>query len=90
MTDLAAVRQRAWKTRRAKYGLRGHSEKWPDMLFDMSGKEQPCLAKYELNEVEATLSLEKLMGKFPAPIQDLFQDNPVHFGSMSRSNGDVV
>lgn len=42
-------------------------EKWPEMLLDMGGKPLPCLAKHELNKADATLSLDKLAVKFPAP-----------------------
>lgn len=65
-------------------------EKWPEMLFDMDGKPVKTLALHKLNEADATLSLDKLALKFPAPIQDSIQERPVHLGSVSRSNGGVA
>lgn len=49
-------------------GLKGPApELWPEPLRDMSGKERPYLAKYELTESESKLSLDELVAKYPPP-----------------------
>jgi hypothetical protein len=50
-------------------GLKGPApELWPEPLPDMSGKERPYLAKYELTEEESKLSLDQLKAKYPPPV----------------------